>query len=73
VLELKGTDTLLDDNRTLQRNIRLRNPYVDPLHRLQIDLLRRWRAGGREDAALLKALKATVKRHFAGHTEHRLG
>ena len=35
--------------RVLQRNIRLRNPYVDPLHLLQIDLLRRWRAGGRAD------------------------
>jgi phosphoenolpyruvate carboxylase len=45
----------------LQRNIRLRNPYVDPLHFLQIDLLRRWREGGREDDALLEALKATVK------------
>jgi phosphoenolpyruvate carboxylase len=34
---------------------------VDPLHLLQIDLLRRWRAGGREDDELLEALKATVK------------
>jgi len=34
---------------------------VDPLHLLQIDLLRRWRAGGSEDEALLDALKGTVK------------
>ncbi|MBT8059552.1 MAG: phosphoenolpyruvate carboxylase, partial [Gammaproteobacteria bacterium] len=61
ILELKQLDNLLDDQRVLQRNIRLRNPYVDPLHFLQVDLLRRWREGGREDDQLLEALKATVK------------
>ena len=61
ILELKNLDRLLDDQRVLQRNIRLRNPYVDPLHLLQIDLLRRWRDSGREDDELLEALKATVK------------
>ena len=45
----------------LQRNIRLRNPYVDPLHLMQVDLLHRWREGGREDESQLEALKATVK------------
>jgi len=60
VLELKQSEQLLDDQRTLQRNIRLRNPYVDPLHVLQIDLLRRWREGDRKDEGLLKALMATV-------------
>ena len=61
ILELKQLDNLLDDQQVLQRNIRLRNPYVDPLHHLQIDLLRRWREGGCEDEGLLDALKATVK------------
>jgi len=61
ILELKQLDHLLDDQRVLQRNIRLRNPYVDPLHLLQIDLLRRWREGGCRDDDLLEALKATVK------------
>jgi phosphoenolpyruvate carboxylase len=61
ILELKQLDTLLDDQLVLQRNIRLRNPYVDPLHLLQIDMLSRWRKGGREDDELLEALKATVK------------
>jgi len=54
-------DRLLDDQRVLQRNIRLRNPYVDPLHLLQIDLLQRWRDGGSQDDHLLEALKGTVK------------
>jgi phosphoenolpyruvate carboxylase len=60
ILELKQLDELLDDQPVLQRNIRLRNPYVDPLHLLQIDLLRRWRGNGREEGEVLDALKATV-------------
>jgi len=38
----------------------LRAPYGDPMHLMQVDLLRRWRAGGRKDAALLDALLASV-------------
>jgi len=46
--------------------IRLRNPYVDPLSLLQVELLRRWRAGGREDEAQLRALISTVNGIAAG-------
>jgi phosphoenolpyruvate carboxylase len=60
ILEIKGHRELLTDHRTLQRNIRLRNPSVDPLHLLQIDLLHRWRESNREDDDLLRALKSTV-------------
>jgi phosphoenolpyruvate carboxylase len=60
ILELKQSESLLDDQPTLQRTIRLRNPYVDPMHIVQIDLLRRWRRSGRDDDDLLDALKATV-------------
>jgi phosphoenolpyruvate carboxylase len=60
ILELKETDTLLQNETTLRRNIRLRNPYVDPMHVLQIELLRRWREGERQDESLLDVLKATV-------------
>ena len=44
----------------MQRSIRLRNPYVDPMNLMQVDLLRRWRAGGREDNDLFTALLASV-------------
>ncbi|CAN5825800.1 phosphoenolpyruvate carboxylase [soil metagenome] len=37
-------DNLLDDSPVLQRSIRLRNPYVDPLSYVQVTLLRRLRA-----------------------------
>lgn len=46
VLELKGCGRLLDTEPTLQRSIWLRNPYVDPIHLMQVELLRQWRAGG---------------------------
>ena len=32
----------------MQRSIRLRNPYVDPLNALQVELLRRFREAGDE-------------------------
>lgn len=60
VLRIKGCAELLDGDRTLQRAIQLRNPYVDPIHLMQVDLLRRWRASGREDRELFEALLATI-------------
>ena len=60
VCEIKNSAGLLDGDPTLQRSIALRNPYVDPMNLTQIDLLRRWRAGGRTDPALLEALLASV-------------
>ncbi|HUA88208.1 MAG TPA: phosphoenolpyruvate carboxylase, partial [Steroidobacteraceae bacterium] len=60
VLSIKGSRELLDSDPTLQRSIGLRNPYVDPMNLMQVDLLRRWRAGGREDHDLFAALLASV-------------
>jgi phosphoenolpyruvate carboxylase len=60
VLRLKGSSALLDDDPVLQRSIRLRNPYVDPMSLLQVDLLARWRASGRADPELFRALLASV-------------
>ena len=61
IMRLKGADSILASDGTLQRSIRLRNPYVDPMNLLQVDLLRRWRDGGREDEDLFKALLTTVQ------------
>ncbi|WP_158880045.1 phosphoenolpyruvate carboxylase [Rhodanobacter sp. L36] len=60
VLKLKGVDDLLQGDPRFARSIRLRNPYVDPMSLLQLDLLQRWRAGNGEDDALLRALVACV-------------
>ncbi|QDU84654.1 Phosphoenolpyruvate carboxylase [Planctomycetes bacterium Pla163] len=61
VLELVRSNELLERDPTLQRSIRLRNPYVDPMSFVQIDLLERWRAGGREDRDLERVLVQTVR------------
>jgi phosphoenolpyruvate carboxylase len=66
VLAIKGSAELLAGDRRLRLSIRLRNPYVDPISLLQVDLLQRWRAGGREDAGLFQALVATVNGIAAG-------
>ena len=60
MLAIKGCARLLDSEPTLQRSIRLRNPYVDPIHLTQVDLLRRWRVADRQDREIFEALVASV-------------
>jgi phosphoenolpyruvate carboxylase len=60
VLAIKQTTALLDRDPTMQRSIELRNPYVDPINLLQVDLLRRWRESGRQDRDLFEALLACI-------------
>ena len=60
VLRLRGSGVLLEGDSTLQRSIALRNPYIDPMHLMQVDLLKRWRATSRQDPALFAALRATI-------------
>lgn len=45
---ITGSADPLVDNPTLARSIRNRFPYLDPLHVMQIELLRRYRAGDRD-------------------------
>jgi phosphoenolpyruvate carboxylase len=45
VLEIVEADRLLDHQPVIQRSIRLRNPYVDPMNAIQVELLARWRSG----------------------------
>ncbi len=57
---IKGEVDLLDSRPRVQRSVLLRSPYLDPMHLMQVDLLRRWRESGREDRALFEALLASV-------------
>jgi phosphoenolpyruvate carboxylase len=45
VLTIVEADELLDRHPVVQRSIRLRNPYVDPMNAIQVELLRAWRGG----------------------------
>ena len=60
ILEYSDHEALLEGDVTLQRAIMLRNPYVDPMSLMQVDLLSRWRASNREDDELFTALLASV-------------
>jgi phosphoenolpyruvate carboxylase len=60
ILKYSDHDALLAGDITLQRAIMLRNPYVDPMSLMQVDLLGRWRETGCEDQDLLSALLASV-------------
>ena len=42
---ISGEKTRLASNTALQRSIRHRFPYIDPLHHLQVELIARYRAG----------------------------
>ena len=66
VLQIKGASELLANDRRLRESIRLRNPYIDPISLLQVEALARWRAAGRPEDALYRALVATVNGISAG-------
>jgi len=56
VLEIVEADELLERHPVVQRSVRLRNPYVDPMNAIQIELLRRYRAG--DEAAVPPLLRS---------------
>ena len=65
ILAITGQTELLENNQVLARSIRLRNPYVDPISLIQVDLLRRKRAGDNSDA-MNRAISATINGISAG-------
>ena len=48
LLEIRGEDRLLQNVPALDSSIRLRLPYIEPLNLLQVELLRRYRAGEKD-------------------------
>lgn len=65
ILRLTGQKELLESNPVLYRSVRLRNPYVDPMSLIQVDLVQRKRAGACQDA-LDYAIAATINGIAAG-------
>ena len=70
VLLISGQSDLLEQNPVLARSIRLRNPYVDPISWIQVELLRRKRisteAAVTGEASLNRAITATINGISAG-------
>jgi len=65
ILRLTGQRELLGRNRVLARSIRLRNPYVDPMSLIQVELLRR-KQSGEQSSELEYPLGATINGIAAG-------
>ncbi|HEY1896189.1 MAG TPA: phosphoenolpyruvate carboxylase [Terracidiphilus sp.] len=65
VLAVTNQAELLQDNPVLARSIKLRNPYVDPMHLIQVDMLRRKRAG-EDTPEVNRAIAATISGIAAG-------
>ena len=69
LLKITGQKEILDNVPVIQESIRLRNPYVDPLSYLQIQLLselRKKREAGDDDAGLLREVLLTMNGIAAG-------
>jgi phosphoenolpyruvate carboxylase len=74
ILAITGQTSLLEKNQVLERSIRLRNPYVDPMSLIQVELIRRKRAFERRNSdaesdeaqALNRAITATINGISAG-------
>ncbi len=65
LLAITGQNGLLEGNSVLSQSIRLRNPYVDPMSLIQVELLRRKRRDAPSDE-LNYALGATINGIAAG-------
>ena len=67
VLQLRESETLLAHNPALGESVAVRNPYTDPLHVLQAELMKRTRAQGESvDPDLERALMVTMAGIAAG-------
>jgi phosphoenolpyruvate carboxylase len=65
VLYITKHRELLEENPVLRRSINVRNPYVDPINLVQVELLRRLRDTG-EDGRIRDALLVTINGIAAG-------
>jgi phosphoenolpyruvate carboxylase len=65
LLAIIGQDSLLATNPQLARAIRNRFPYLDPLNHMQIELLRRYRAGDEEED-VVRGIHLTINGIAAG-------
>ncbi len=57
---ITGSDDPLADNPSLARSIRNRYPYLDPLHVMQVELLRRHRGRRRSDELVERGIQLTL-------------
>jgi phosphoenolpyruvate carboxylase len=60
VLVITGHSALMDSDPVIQHSVQLRNPYVDPLNYIQVEMLRRLRALGDPNCAQAEELREVI-------------
>src|SRR6266851_51339 len=65
LLDIMGQDRLLQSNPLLERSIRNRFPYLDPLNHVQVELLKEHRAQN-PDEQMLRGIQITINGISAG-------
>lgn len=72
ILAITESDELMSNDSTLARSIKLRNPYVDPLNYIQVDMIRRLRKNkmsdisDKSDNSLQRVIELTINGVSAG-------
>ncbi|MBU9714325.1 phosphoenolpyruvate carboxylase [Evansella tamaricis] len=66
LLKISGNNELLDHTPNIQETVHRRNPYVDPLNFLQVDLIQKMRESGEESEELLTEVLLTISGVAAG-------
>jgi phosphoenolpyruvate carboxylase len=69
ILQITGQNEILDNQQVIQESIKLRNPYVDPLSYLQVQLLTELRSqsdNSSETTELLREVLLTINGIAAG-------
>lgn len=61
ILAVTGQRQLLAREPVLRQSVQLRNPYIDPLNYLQVEMLRRLRTGKTRSAGEAEAVRAVVE------------
>jgi phosphoenolpyruvate carboxylase len=60
ILKITGQKNLLDNEPVIQRSIALRNPYVDPLNYIQVEMLRRLSALPDPESPEARAIREVI-------------
>ena len=67
LFKITGQRKLLESNPLLDRSIKNRFPYLDPINHLQVDLLRKYREeGDDEDGKILRGIQLSINGIAAG-------
>ncbi|MHB8884467.1 MAG: phosphoenolpyruvate carboxylase [Methylovirgula sp.] len=65
-LSVTGQSELLQDNPVLDRSLRMRVPYLDPLNHIQVEFLKLHRAANSQDEQILRGIQLTINGISAG-------